>query len=77
MKLEVYTLPSCSLCQQLKALLDNEGIPYIELDANEHKITLISKGILTVPVISINGSLHPITSISQAKLLLFHYGFLR
>jgi|GEM_PF-4846416 len=56
---EIYTLEECTPCQEVKRLLQDEGIAYREYPIKEnrkrfHKATK-AIGRITVPIISING----------------------
>lgn len=60
-KIELYTTPYCGFCRQAKALLNNEGVPFKEIDVSDDQNlrAQVSKQYdwKTVPIIVIGGQL--------------------
>lgn len=56
-KIEIYTTPYCPYCHAAKALLDEKGVPYTEIDARDTELraamTQRAHGRRTVPQIFI------------------------
>lgn len=52
----IFSRDNCTYCTQAKALLDQRGIPFTEIDLDETaKTFLVSSGLKTVPQIFANG----------------------
>lgn len=60
MTIDIYTTPQCGFCKQLKAMLQEQRVPYIEHDVTRSEEALqemqeITNGAMSVPVVVTNG----------------------
>ena len=58
MEIKIYTTPTCPWCKKIKALLNEKGVSYKEIDVSDQdaaKEMVEKTGQMTVPVIDIDG----------------------
>lgn len=67
----LYTSPTCRYCDAVKALLDQHGVPYVEVDISQNPVAaqelVEAAGRLAVPAVRLNGDI--VVGFDQRRLL--------